>query len=48
MIGKLVDDNYKIKDNEQFTRGRLKLDQIETITLIKEIKKSDIETNEDL
>lgn len=40
VVGKLVDDNYKIKDSDQMTRGRLKIDQVESIQLIHPTSKS--------
>ena len=38
VIGKLTDDNYKLKDTEQMTRGRLKLDHIESVAVLEEAK----------
>lgn len=38
VIGKLTDDNYKLKDTEQMTRGRLKIDHVESIAVLEEAK----------
>lgn len=35
VVGKLVDDNYKLKGQDAETRGRLKIDNVERITVVK-------------
>lgn len=48
VIGKLTDDNYKLKDSDQMTRGRLKLDHIESIAVLEEAKEDKKDEEEGL
>jgi len=44
VVGKLVDDNYQIKGQETQTRGRLKVDNVERLTILQKNNKRSITT----